>query len=45
MQAQEMYLDGVDIQSQKTNEQLDNEDEDAIMCSWDVEYDLKGPNF
>jgi hypothetical protein len=45
MQAQEMYQDGVDIQSQKTNEQLDNEDEDAIMCQWDVECDLKPINF
>lgn len=43
MQVQELYQEGIDIQSQKTNEQLDNEEEDAMMCTWDIEYDVKKP--
>ena len=47
-QVEEMYLDGIDIQSQKTNEQLDEEDEgeeaqdlDAPMINWDVDFEIQ----
>ena len=42
-----MYVDGIDIESQKTNEQLDDEDDqlqDAIMCSWDIDWEVQKLN-
>ena len=38
-QVEEMYMHGIDIQSQKTNEQLD-EEFDAPMCNWDTFIDI-----
>ena len=36
-----MYSQGIDIQSQKTNEQLDDEEDeraDVQMCNWDLDH-------
>lgn len=46
-QGEEFHLDGIDIQSQKTNEQLDDEDEEdedmsiKNIHSWVNESNLK----